>query len=252
MAFIDGSVVTIALPVLQRELGAAAAGAAVGGERLHALPGRADPGRRRRRRPLRPAAASSSSARCVFAAASAACALAPGAAALIAARSVQGRRRGADGAAEPRDHLRLLPAGDPRPGDRHLGRRGLDHHRARAGGRRLPDRQRSAGARPSGSTCRSRSAVLLLARSHIPESRAPVAGPLDWPGGLLAVAASALVTLGLTAIGGEAGARLDRRGADRGGRRRRLRLRPGRAPRPGAADAALALRRAAPSAARTC
>jgi hypothetical protein len=43
-------------------------------------------------------------------------------------------------------------------------------------------------------------AVLVLARAHVPESRAPAAGPLDWRGGALAVAAAALLTLGLTAL----------------------------------------------------
>ena len=53
MAFIDGSVVTIALPVIQTEFGAALPGHAMGGERLHADARRADPRRRRARRPGR-------------------------------------------------------------------------------------------------------------------------------------------------------------------------------------------------------
>jgi MFS family permease len=43
-------------------------------------------------------------------------------------------------------------------------------------------------------------AVVVLARAHVPESRSPAAGPLDWPGAAVAVAASALLTLGLTAF----------------------------------------------------
>ncbi len=42
--------------------------------------------------------------------------------------------------------------------------------------------------------------MVVLARAHVPESRSPTAGPLDWAGGVLAVAAAALVTLGLTVL----------------------------------------------------
>jgi predicted MFS family arabinose efflux permease len=39
-----------------------------------------------------------------------------------------------------------------------------------------------------------------LALAHVPESRSPEAGPLDWAGGLLAVLASGLVAAGLTLL----------------------------------------------------
>jgi hypothetical protein len=39
-----------------------------------------------------------------------------------------------------------------------------------------------------------------MALAHVPESRSPVAGPIDWRGGVLAILACALLTLGLTAL----------------------------------------------------
>jgi predicted MFS family arabinose efflux permease len=47
--------------------------------------------------------------------------------------------------------------------------------------------------------------VILLARAHVPESRAEATGPIDWRGGALAVTASALLTLGLTALSDQRG-----------------------------------------------
>ena len=44
-------------------------------------------------------------------------------------------------------------------------------------------------------------AVVTLALAHVPESRSPASGPLDWRGGALAVLVSALLTLGLTTLG---------------------------------------------------
>ena len=89
MAFIDGSVVTIALPVLQRELGAGLAALqwVVNGYTLPLaaliLVGGAAGDRFGRRRVFLAGTT-------LFALASAACALAPGVGALIAARTVQG------------------------------------------------------------------------------------------------------------------------------------------------------------------
>ena len=48
-------------------------------------------------------------------------------------------------------------------------------------------------------------AVIALAVAHVPESRAAATGPVDWRGGALAVAAAALLTLGLTALAGRGG-----------------------------------------------
>jgi hypothetical protein len=55
MAFIDGSVVTVALPAIQADLTMAVAGG-LGRQRLHADARRAKPGRRLGRRSLWPAA----------------------------------------------------------------------------------------------------------------------------------------------------------------------------------------------------
>ena len=52
MAFIDGTVVNVALPALQTDLHATVAQRAVGGRGLHAVPGRADPAGRVAGRPF--------------------------------------------------------------------------------------------------------------------------------------------------------------------------------------------------------
>jgi hypothetical protein len=49
---------------------------------------------------------------------------------------------------------------------------------------------------------------VALTLRHVPESKAPAAGPLDWAGGALAVAGSALLTVGLTAAAVPGGSRL--------------------------------------------
>ena len=137
MAFIDGSVVNIALPVLQRELGAGLGTLqwVVNGYALFLaallLVGGAAGDRFGRRRVFL-------SGIVLFALASAACALAPGIGALIAARAVQG----VGAALMVPQSLAIIsaafPPEHPRPGDRHLGGGGVDHHRARA--------RRSAGS----------------------------------------------------------------------------------------------------------
>ena len=121
MAFIDGSVVTIALPVLQAELGAGLAALqwVVNGYTLFLgaliLVGGAAGDRFGRRRLflIGTVALRRRLAR-----------LRAGAGRRRADRGAggAGRRRGADGAAEPGDHRRRLPAGAARARDRHLGR----------------------------------------------------------------------------------------------------------------------------------
>ena len=83
-------------------------------------------------------------------------------------------------------------------------------------------------------------AVVALARAHVPESRAPVAGRLDWEGGVLAVAASALLTLGLGALAEPGGGGWRAAGLIAAGARRGRGLRAGRAAGGGAAGAASA------------
>ena len=56
LAFMMASIINVALPAIQETFGATRRRDAVGGERLHRPPGRADAGRRRHRRPLRTAA----------------------------------------------------------------------------------------------------------------------------------------------------------------------------------------------------
>ena len=140
MAFIDGSVVTIAHPGDAARARGGARGAAVGGERLHAVPRGADPRRRRGRRPLRAAAAVPARHRGLRARLARLRAGARGRGADRGAAGA-GDRRGDDGAAEPRHHLGGVPARAARSGDRHLGRGERDQHRARAGGRRVPRRR---------------------------------------------------------------------------------------------------------------
>jgi hypothetical protein len=154
MAFIDGSVVTIALPVLQAQFQAnlAALQWVVNGYMLFLgaliLVGGAAGDRFGRRRLFLIGTL-------VFAAASAACALAPSVGWLIAARAAQG----IGAALMTPQSLAILSASFP-PEIRDAR---SAHGRARAPSppRSAPPRaafssMRSAGARPSGSTCRSR------------------------------------------------------------------------------------------------
>ncbi len=204
MAFIDGSVVTIALPVLQRELGAGLPVLqwVVNGYALFLaaliLVGGAAGDRFGRRRIF-------VIGTLVFALASVACALAPGTAVLIAARSVQG----VGAALMVPQSLAIISASFPsdirgRAIGTWAGAASITTALGPAVGGFLID---SAGWRAAfWLNVPFAIAVLLLARAHIPESRSPAAGPLDWAGGVLAVAASALVTLGLTALGGRGSA----------------------------------------------
>jgi EmrB/QacA subfamily drug resistance transporter len=198
MAFIDGSVVTIALPVLQRELGVGleALQWVVNGYTLFLgallLIGGAAGDRFGRRRVF-------VAGTVLFAAASAACALAPGAAALIAARAVQG----VGAALMVPQSLAIISAAFPqeirgRAIGTWAGAASITTALGPAVGGFLID---TLGWRAAFWLNLPLSvAVVALALAHVPESRSPVAGRLDWRGGALAVAASALLTLGLTAI----------------------------------------------------
>ena len=198
MAFIDGSVVTIALPVLQRELGAGLASLqwVVNGYTLFLaallLVGGAAGDRFGRRRVFLAGTV-------VFAAASAACALAPGVGALVAARAVQG----IGAALMVPQSLAIISAAFPqeirgRAIGTWAGAAALTTALGPALGGFLID---SLGWRAAfWLNLPLAVAVVALTRAHVPESRAPVAGPIDWAGGVLAVLASAALTLGLTAL----------------------------------------------------
>jgi EmrB/QacA subfamily drug resistance transporter len=198
MAFIDGSVVTIALPVLQAELGAelAALQWVVNGYTLFLgaliLVGGAAGDRFGRRRLFLIGTAA-------FAAASIACALAPGIGWLIAARAAQG----VGAALMVPQSLAIISAAFPpelrgRAIGTWAGASAIATALGPAAGGFLID---SAGWRAAfWINLPLSAAVVLIARAHVPESRAPAAGPLDWAGAALAVAASALITLGLTAL----------------------------------------------------
>ena len=131
MAFIDGSVVNVALPAIQADLDASVAGAQwvvnaymlmlgalilVGGAAGDRSAG----------------GACSRSGVALFTAASVACGLAPSLPVADRRARAAGHRRRAAGAEQPRHHQRGLPRRRARPGDRHLGRLLGAHDRARA------------------------------------------------------------------------------------------------------------------------
>ncbi len=203
MAFIDASVVTIALPVLQTDLGAGigalqwvvnaytlilgaliliggAAGDRFGRRRLFVL------------------------GTGLFAAASVGCALAPSVGSLIAARAVQGL----GGAMMVPQSLAILSASFPpalrgRAIGTWAGASAITTALGPAVGGLLID---TLGWRAAfWINLPFSAAVLWLAWRHVPESRSPGEGPLDWAGSALAVASAASLTLGLTALAGPAG-----------------------------------------------
>lgn len=203
MAFIDGSVVTIALPVMQREFGAGLGALqwVVNGYTLPLgaliLVGGAAGDRFGRRRLFLAGTA-------IFALASIGCALAPGVGALVAARGLQGA-----GAAlmVPQSLAIISAAFPPEVRGRAIGTWAAASAITTAMGPAV------GGFLIDGFGWRSAfwinlpfaAAVIVLTRAHVPESRAEAAGPLDWRGAALATLAAALVTLGLTALAEGAG-----------------------------------------------
>jgi EmrB/QacA subfamily drug resistance transporter len=199
MAFIDGSVVTIALPVLQRDLGAGLAELqwVVNGYTLFLgaliLIGGAAGDRLGRRRVFVWGIA-------VFAAASLACALAPGAPALIAARAVQG----VGAALMVPQSLAIIAASFPaevrgRAIGTWAGASAITTALGPAVGGLLID---TLGWRSAFWINLPLSvAAVWLALRYVRESRAEAEpGPLDVAGAALAVAACGLATLGLTRL----------------------------------------------------
>ena len=140
----------------------------------------------------------------IFAVASAACALAPAAASLIAARAVQG----VGAAMMVPQSLAIISAAFPpeirgRAIGTWAGAASIATALGPAVGGLMID---SLGWRAAfWINLPLAVAVVALTRAHVPDSRAPVAGKLDWEGGVLAVAASALLTLGLGALAGPGG-----------------------------------------------
>jgi EmrB/QacA subfamily drug resistance transporter len=198
MAFIDGSVVTIALPVLQAELGAGLAALqwVVNGYTLFLgallLVGGAAGDRFGRRRVFVWGTG-------LFAVASLGCALAPGVGSLIAARAAQG----VGAALMVPQSLAIISASFPqairgRAIGTWAGAAAITTAIGPAVGGFLID---SLGWRAAfWLNLPLAAGVVALALAHVPESRAPAAGPLDWAGAGLAVAGSALLTLGLTVL----------------------------------------------------
>jgi EmrB/QacA subfamily drug resistance transporter len=198
MAFIDGSVVTIVLPILQREVGAGLGALqwVVNGYTLPLaallLVGGAAGDRFGRRRVFVVGTG-------VFALASAACALAPGTASLITARVVQG----VGAALMVPQSLAIISAAFPpeirgRAIGTWAGAASVTTALGPAVGGFLID---SLGWRAAfWINVPLAVAVVALARAHVPESRSLVAGRIDWEGGVMAVMASALLTLGLGAL----------------------------------------------------
>ena len=207
MAFIDGSVVTIALPVLQRELGTGLAALqwVVNGYTLCLgaliLVGGAAGDRFGRRRLFLIGTGG-------FALASLGCALAPGLGWLIAARVAQG----IGAALMVPQSLAIISASFPpelrgRAIGTWAGASAMTTALGPAVGGFLVD---GFGWRAAfWINLPLAAAVLAIARAHVPESRSPTSGPIDWGGALLAIAAAGLLTLGLTALvepGGRAAA----------------------------------------------
>ena len=162
MAFIDGTVVNVALPAIQHDLRATARQAQWVIESYALVPGGAAAGRRRAGRSLRAPARSSCSAWRSSPLASIGCALvAQRAAADRGARGAR-RRRGAAGAGQPGADQRHVSRGRARPRDRHLVGLQRHHRRARARWSAASWSITARGPGPSSSTCRWRVVLLSL------------------------------------------------------------------------------------------
>ena len=176
MLLLDVTIVNVALPAIERDLGVDLQRPAVGGRRLRAHARRAAADRRLARRPARPPARLRRSASSLFTVASVLC----GARHTPLRSTSRAALQGVGGAIMFATSLALLAAAfqgaRARDRVRHLGR---DHRRR---GRRRPARRRrahraaSAGSRSSSSTCRSASVAIALTLRTSSESRDPHAG----------------------------------------------------------------------------
>jgi len=197
MAFIDGSVVNVALPAIQADLAASIEGAqwVINGYMLMlgalTLIGGAAADRFGRRRVFALGVT-------VFTAASVACGLAPGTAVLIAARFVQGL----GGALLVPSSLAMISAAFP------------EETRGKAIGTWAGFSALTTAAGPilggvlvDAVSWRAiffinvplAAVTLLIAFAHVPESREEADAPLDWRGGLFAIVGLAALAYGLTA-----------------------------------------------------
>ena len=138
MIMLDNTVVNVALPSIQRDLGVGPLRARMGRLRLRAHVRGADADRRQARGRLRPPAASSSSASPSSRSPRSPAASRRAATCSSRARDRAGRRGGADEPGDAVDHRRDLPAAAARHGDRHLGRRLRARARDRPARRRPP------------------------------------------------------------------------------------------------------------------
>ena len=189
MIMLDNTVVNVALPSIQRDLGTTS---------------RASSGRSTATRSPSPSCSSTGGRLgdifgrrrmflvgvVVFALSSATAGLAPDTTSLVASRVVQGVGARADDAGDAVDHHQRVPAARARQGDRHLGRRLGAGARDRPGARRLPHRARllagdllhqPPGRRRRGrsrrcSRCASRATRRSGARSTSPASPTLTAG----------------------------------------------------------------------------
>ena len=139
---LDNTILNVALPTLERDLGASSLPAAVDRRRLHARLRRPAAHRRRARRPLRPQARAHASASPSSASAPVFPRWPPRPTMLIATRALMG----VGGAFIMPSTLSIItavfPADERAEGDRRLGRRLRPRHRHRPGRRRLADRAR--------------------------------------------------------------------------------------------------------------
>ena len=137
MIQLDVTIVTVALPSIQRDARANPRRPRVGDQRLRAQPGRAHPGQRGAGRPLRAAADLPGRRRRLRGRLGRLRPVAHGDRPRRLPRAAGGGRRG-DAGADAVHHHRHVPARDPGGRHRHLGGRRRDRLRRRPGGRRDP------------------------------------------------------------------------------------------------------------------
>ena len=197
MAFLDGSIVSLALPAIERDLDAGVVGLqwtvnayTLTLAALILVSGSLGDRLGRRRIFLVGVI--------WFAAASILCAAAPSIEVLVAARALQGIGGALAHARQPRDHLGVHRPRRPRPRHRHLGRTLRRHHRGRPAARRVARRHRRLAMGVLDQHPAGRSAVVVIALRHVPETKGEQSR-LDFGGAGLSLAGLAFLTYGLVA-----------------------------------------------------